>query len=225
MLQLFHFTPRRSVGKLMLNRSRFFPVFFLVLALTIPASLSNSAAAQSLKNFDGAISVFGQFSGNTSGNGIQDHPTESAGVVVQARQTFHYWLGYEVNYGYTRFAEKYTTPTYGVQVQNNLHEATAAYLVHGPTLPILGLQPFAAIGVGALVFLPTEVGGQRYAQQYRVPILYEVGVNYSLLTSHLGLRLQYRGLSYKVPDFNSPLLTQNVRRQTGEPTVGAYFRF
>jgi hypothetical protein len=112
-----------------------------------------------------------------------------------------------------------------VHVQDNVHEVSGAYLVQGPTIPILGLQPFGAVGVGALIFLPTTVGGQRYNQQTRIPLLYEFGVNYPILTSHLGLRLQYRGLSYKAPDFNSSLLTTNSRRQTSEPSVGAYLRF
>ena len=110
-------------------------------------------------------------------------------------------------------------------MQNNVHEVSGAYLLQGPTLPILGLQPFGAVGVGGLIFLPTTVGGQKYNQQWRVPLLYEFGVNYPILTSHLGLRFQYRGLVYKTPDFNAPLLTTNARRQTSEPSVGAYFRF
>ena len=216
---------RRSVGKLMCNRSRSLSVFLLLFALTSPAWFGAKATAQTLKNFDGAVNIFGQFSGNTSGNGIQDKPTDSVGVVVSARQTYHYWLGWEVNYGYTRFAERYSAPTYGVQVQNNMHEVSGAYLVHGPTIPILGLQPFAGVGVGALIFLPTTTGGQGFSQHAEVPILYEFGANFPLLTSHLGLRLQYRGLSYKVPDFGSAQLTQNARRQTAEPSVGAYFHF
>ena len=196
--------------------------FFILLLVAGPA---NRAFSQTLRHLDGAVSGFGQFSGTTNGNGIEDKPTYSTGVLVTARQSFHFWLGYEINYGYTRFAERYKAPTYGVQVQNNLHEATAAYLVQGPTIPILGLQPFGAVGVGVLVFLPTTTGGQRFSQQYRIPILYEFGVNYPLLTSHLGLRLQYRGLSYKTPDFSSAQLTTGSRRQTAEPSVGAYFRF
>jgi len=196
--------------------------FFVLLLL---AGAGNRAFSQTLKNLDGAISGFGQFSGTSNGNGIQDKPTYSTGVLATARQSLHFWLGWEVNYGYTRYAERYKGSGYGVQVQNNMHEVTGAYLVQGPTIPILGLQPFGAVGVGALVFLPTTTGGQRYSQQYRVPILYEFGVNYPILTSHLGLRLQYRGLSYKTPDFNAAQLTTGSRRQTSEPSVGAYLHF
>lgn len=194
---------------------------FLVLLLIV--GLGNRAMAQSLKNMEGAVAVFGQFSGTSSGNGITDNPTDSLGGLATFRQSLHPWLGYEVNYSYTRFTERYSTIPFGVQ--NNVHEVSGAYLLQAPTLPFLGIQPFAAIGAGALIFLPTTVGGQKYSQQYRVPLLYEFGVNYPVLTSHLGIRLQYRGLSYKSPDFNATLLTTGARRMTSEPSVGAYLRF
>jgi opacity protein-like surface antigen len=145
------------------------------------------------------------------------------GALVTVRQSFHFWLGYEGNYSYTRFTEKYSTIPFGVQ--NNVHEGSVAYLVQGPTIPILGLQPFATVGTGALIFMPTSVGGQKYSRQTRVPLLYEVGVNHPILTSHLGLRFQYRGLLYKTPDFNAPSLTTNTRRQTSELSLGAFLRF
>ena len=187
------------------------------------AGLGNGAMAQSLKGMEGAVAVFGQFTGTSNGNGITDNPTDSLGTLATFRQSFHPWLGYEVNYSYTRFTERYSTIPFGVQ--NNVNEVTGAYLVQGPTLPFLGIQPFGAIGFGALIFLPTTVGGQKYPQQNRIPLLYEVGINYPLITSHFGLRLQYRGLSYKTPDYNATLLTTGTRRTTSEPSVGAYLRF
>jgi opacity protein-like surface antigen len=214
---------RRSVGKLMFIRSRSLSFFLLLFLLTSSSWLGHRASAQTLKNLEGAVNIFGQFSQSSNGNGVQDSPTDSLGVVATVRQSFHPWLGYEINYGYTRFTERYSTVPFGVQ--NNLHEVSGAYLLQGPTIPILGLQPFGAVGVGGLLFLPTTVGGQKYNQQWRVPLLYEVGVNYPLFTSHFGLRLQYRGLVYKTPDFNSAQLTTNTRRQTSEPSVGAYLRF
>jgi hypothetical protein len=214
---------RRSVSKLMFIPSRSVTFLFLLFLSTSSAWLGNRAEAQTLKGMDGAVNIFGQFSGNSSGNGVTDTPTDSLGALATFRQSLHPWLGYEVNYSYTRFTEKYSTIPFGVQ--NNMHEVSGAYLLQGPSLPLLGLQPFGAVGVGALIFLPTTTGGQMYHQQTRVPLLYELGVNYPILTSHLGIRLQYRGLVYKTPDFNSPLLTTNARRQTSEPSVGAYLRF
>jgi hypothetical protein len=210
---------RRSVGKLMVIRRSLFFLFLLFLI----AGLGNRAKAQTLKNLEGAVNVFGQFTGTTNGNDIKDSPNNSVGVLATARQSLHPWLGYELNYGYTRFSERYSTIPFGVQ--SNVHEVSGAYVVQGPTIPILGIQPFGGVGVGALIFLPTTVGGQKYGKQTRVPVLFEAGVNYPILTSHLGLRLQYRGLSYKTPDFNSTPLTTGTRRITSEPSVGAYVRF
>src|ERR1700677_3582623 len=196
---------------------------FLLFLFLLIAGLGNRATAQTLKNFEAAANIFGQFTGTTNGNGIKDSPTDSLGGLATVRRSFHPWVGYEVNYSYTRFSERYSTVPFGAQ--NNMHEVTGAYLLQRPTIPIRGLQPFGAIGFGALIFLPTTVGGQRYNQQTRTPILYEFGVNYPILTSHIGLRLQYRGLNYKTPDYNATLVTTGARRTTSEPSVGAYFRF
>ncbi len=201
----------------------------LAVLLTLSTSsawLGNQAHGQTLKNLEGAVTVYGQSTGSSSGNGIKDNPTESIGALATVRQSFHPWLGYEINYGYTRFAERYNIGLpLGAQVQNNLHEVSVAYLLQGPTLPFLGLQPFATVGTAALIFLPTTTGGQKYSEQTRVPLLYEVGVNYPVVTSHLGLRLQYRGLVYSTPDFNAPILTTGAKRQTNELGLGAYLRF
>jgi hypothetical protein len=214
---------RRSVGKLMYIQSRSLSFLLLFLFSTSSAWLGSPASAQTLKNFEAGVNIFGQFSQSSNGNGVRDNPTDSLGALATVRQSFHPWLGYEVNYGYTRFSERYSTLPF--DLQSNLHEVSGAYLLQGPKIPILGLQPFGAVGVGALIFLPTTAGGQKYNQQARIPLLYEVGVNYPVFTSHFGLRFQYRGLVYKTPDFNSAPLTTNARRQTAEPSVGAYIHF
>ena len=206
---------KQSVPRL----SSFLP---LLLLFSIQCVLfGTQAPAQTLKNFDAAVSGFAQFTGTADGNGIRDVPTRSGGGLATFRQSFKPWLGYEVNYSYTRFSEGYTGQPF--LVQDNVHETTGAYLVQLPKL--LVFQPFAAAGFGSLLFLPTAVGGQHYNQQFRLAFLYEVGLNYPLITDHFGVRIQYRGLMYKTPDFNQPYLATNTRRLTSEPTIGLYVRF
>src|ERR1700722_2133576 len=133
-------------------------LFFLLL---LSISLTwRPATAQTFKNLEGAVNIFGQFSGNSSGNGTQDKPTDSLGVLATARQSLHPWLGWEINHSYTRYSDRYSTPLFPINVQSNMHEVSGAYLVQGPKIPFLGLQPFGAVGVGGLIFLPTTVGGQ-----------------------------------------------------------------
>lgn len=198
-----------------------FPLLFLFLFSLQGAFLASPASAQVAKNLDAAVSAFGQFTSSSSGNGVSDNPSRSTGGLATVRQSFKPWLGYEINYSYTRFSEFYSNQPFGVQ--NNLHEVSGAYLVQGPKL--LGIQPFATVGAAWLIFLPTSVGGQRLSKQNIAGILYEVGINYPLFTSHFGVRLQYRGLLYQTPSLGTPQLVTNARRQTGEPAAGLYVHF
>jgi hypothetical protein len=196
---------------------------FLVLSSFVTNCIifGHPASAQKLRNFDVSVNVFGQFTGSTSGNGVHDSPNNSMGGLASFRQSFKPWLGYEVNYSYTRFAERFNVLPFSVQ--DNVHEVTGAYLFQGPTL--LGFQPFATAGGGWLIYLPTTSGGQHYNQQFQLSFLYELGVNHPILTQHFGVRAEFRGLIHKTPDFNQPTLTTNTTRQTSEPTVGLYARF
>jgi hypothetical protein len=194
-------------------------LFFLLLLIFLP--LGKQALAQNLGKTDVAVSVFGQLTSTVSGNGITDTPSKSMGPLFTFRQSYKPWLGYEVNYSYTRFTETYTGQIF--RVQNNVHEATGAYLVQGPKF--FGLQVFGAAGTGLLVFLPTTVGGQHNTQQYRYPFLYEVGVNRPFFANRLGVRIQYRGFVYKAPDYNLPQYRTGAMRQTPEVSVGMFLRF
>jgi hypothetical protein len=62
-------------------------------------------------------------------------------------------------------------------------------------------------------------------QQFQLAFLYELGVNYPLVTNHFGLRLQYRGLVGKTPSFNRSYLDTDTIRQTSEGAGGFYIRF
>jgi hypothetical protein len=178
-------------------------------------------AQKILHNDDIAVSAFGQFTPDVTGNGITLRTNESMGGQAAFRHTYHWWLGYEGAYTFTRFSEYYSGRPFSYQ--NNLHEFSGSYLVHGPKA--LGLQPFATVGASALIFSPSLNGGQRVPWQSRPALNYGVGLNYTLLSSHVGLRVQYRGVYYKAPDFGQAILNTNTFRQTTEPMAGLYVRF
>lgn len=177
-------------------------------------------AQKALKNDDVAVDGFYQFTQTVSGNGITDTPTKSGGGTATFRHSYHWWLGYEAGYGYTRYHENYTGVPFGIQ--HNQHDFSGSYYVHGPTVLV---QPFALVGVSALLQAPSLNGGQNVPREWEPGINFGVGANVPLLTSHLGLRFEYRGLYYKAPDFGEATLKTNAYRETSEPMVGAYFRF
>ncbi|MBT9331663.1 porin family protein [Paracidobacterium acidisoli] len=196
-----------------------------VLAVLTFGGLGGAARAQVaqqvLRNSDVSLSAFGQFSSDVSSNGIQQTTTKSLGGQAAFRHSYHWWLGYEASYGYTRYAERYTGQVFSYQ--HNAHEFGGTYLVQGPHA--LGLQPFGGVGVSALIFSPSLNGGQHAEWQGRTAVNFTVGINHPLLTNHIGVRLQYRGLYYKAPDFGQVALKTNSFRITSEPTVGVYLKF
>jgi len=186
-----------------------------------PALLVSSSHAQSaLKNDDISVDGVFQFTQTVSGNGITDTPSKSGGGEVAFRHSFHWWLGYEGAYTYTRFHEDYTGQPFGIQ--HNQHEFSGSYYVHGPTVLV---QPFALVGVSAVLESPSLNGGQNVPYQWRPGVNFGAGANVPLLTSHIGLRLEYRAVYYKAPDFGEADLTTNAYRVTSEPLAGVYFKF
>lgn len=202
--------------------TRCLPVAVLVLFL---AALTAPAHAQSsfLRNSTVSVAGFGQFTSTVTGNGITDKPTRSVGGQAAFRHSYHWWLGFEGSYNYTRFTEYYSSQSR--PVQHNLHEFAASYLVNGKNVPILGIRPFALVGVSALFFSPSLNGGQNVSWQGEPALNFGVGIDHALLTSHFGIRLEYRGVYAKAPDFHDAIYNTGKFRLTSEPLAGIYFRF
>ncbi len=185
------------------------------------ALVSSAQTPKPLANTDVAVEGLYQTTSTASGNGISVKATHSAGGAAFLRHSYHWWLGYEAGYAYTRYTNSYSGQPFGVQT--NMHEFAGSYYVHGPRA--LGIQPFATAGVSALIFSPSLNGGQKVAWQARPGINFGAGVNLPLLTSHFGLRVQYRGVYYKTPDFEQTRYATGAFRETSEPMAGLYLRF
>ena len=192
-------------------------------ALLVAPLFAQSASAQSyLKNSEIGLTAFGQFTSSSSGNGINVDPSSSLGGQATFRHVYHPWLGYEAGYGYTRFPDSYSS--YPFKVQHNVHEFEGSYLA---TLPVsvLGIRPFGLLGVSALLYSPTLNGGQRASAQARPAITFGIGADFPILTSHFGMRVQYRGLYHQTPDYGESIYHTGAWRLSSEPAVGAYFHF
>jgi hypothetical protein len=194
----------------------FAAAFSLLFLSVLPAHAQNF-----LHNSDAAVSAFAQFTGDSSGNGISVHPTKTAGGQAAFRHSYHWWLGFEGSYNYTRFSDYYSGQVYSYQ--HNMHEFAGSYLVQGPSF--IGFQPFATVGASAIVLSPSLNGGQQAPWQGRPGLNFGVGVNRALLTQHFGMRVQYRGVYYKTPDYGLAALTTNSYRLTSEPSAGVYVKF
>ena len=195
--------------------------FFLTALLV--ASFAQPATAQTyLKNSEIGANVFGQFTGSSSGNGIDVKPGDSIGGQATFRHVYHPWLGYEAGYGYTRFTDKYSSYPFGVQ--HNTHEFEGSYLVTMPGV-VFGVRPFGMAGVSALLYSPSLNGGQRASAQAKPALTFGLGADFPLLTSHFGMRVQYRALFHPTPDYGETIFKTDTWRISSEPAVGLYLHF
>lgn len=199
-------------------------IFYASLALFFFAGCTLPTIAQKsfLKSSEASVGVIGEFTSNVSGNGITLDTTKAAGGQASFRHSYHWWLGFEGSYNYTRYNEYYSSKPYSIQ--HNTHEMAADYLVTTPVSPF-GFKPYAEGGLSVIVFSPSLNGGQNVAWQGEPGVNFGAGFDHPLLTPYFGIRIGYRGVYYKAPDFNLTTLKTGASRLTSEPLAGFYVRF
>ena len=227
----------------MLNVSRLscvwsLPIFLLATLAGPSATAQSPALAKQLSRIDFGVSGVGQFNGSGSGVvNINAQPTtvtlntgNTLGALVTLRYIKSPLIGFEGNYGYARYTEKFTplgsplpgsSPTGGIQT--NVAEYTLGYVAHTPTL--VGVQPFVAVGLGTLAFRPTPFGGQSLQTQARAAYYYSIGAEKMVFSSHFGVRGQFRQVFFLAPDFGQNYLTIKHHTSTFEPGFGFFLRF
>ncbi|MGA9671406.1 MAG: outer membrane beta-barrel protein [Terracidiphilus sp.] len=188
------------------------------------------AAVEGLSRTDVAASLYGAFSGTTSGNNTTQSPSNAAGGLIEVRHIVNPIIGYEGTYSFNRDNQSYraTIPPEcpvaancgaATAVSANAHEVTGDWVA---SLKVANIRPFALAGVGVLFNQPS--GGQTSTNSSTKPVfVYGAGVDWGLVP-HLGLRLQYRGNLYKAPDLTTLFTSTGAFTHTAEPMIGVYFR-
>ena len=204
---------------------------FVTIALV---GLNKAAGAQveavsAVEKTDVALSIYGAFSGTTTGDGVEQSPANAAGGIVEVRHIDNPIVGFEGTYSFNRANQKYTPQmiTCGITcgtvtpatVSADAHEITGDWVA---SLHLANLRPFALAGGGLLFNEP--VSGQANTSSSTKPVfVYGAGLDWGLLP-HLGLRLQYRGNLYKAPDLTTLYGSTGAFTHTAEPMIGIYLR-
>jgi hypothetical protein len=176
------------------------------------------------------------------GNGTTLSPTTSGAVLVTGRYRFSESSSIEINYGHTSNSQIYSTPPLTYRIQNTIAEYSGAYVFSFHQSD--KIEPFVFAGAAALIFYPsyslnTVNDVQTYlpaSQQTKPAFLYGGGLDYRIFSSiplvrragftkYLAVRLQYRGLIYKAPDFDVQNLFTGARGHMAEPTIGIVVKF
>jgi opacity protein-like surface antigen len=205
---------------------------FLLIASSALYTVTASAQADAVRNLsrtDVAVSLYGAFSGTTTGNSVQQSPSNSAGGLFEMRHIANPIMGFEGTYSFNRANQTYSpAANCGVSCGNitpatvsaDAHEVTGDWV---PSLHLGNLRPFGVLGVGLLFHEPA--GGQTNTTSSTKPVfVYGAGLDWGVLP-HLGLRMQYRGNLYQTPDVTKLYTSSGAFLRTSEPMVGAYLRF
>lgn len=190
-----------------------------------------------LKDADISPGLFAQSTHASGDSALDQDATASPGMLISVRSSYHWWLGFDVNYGYTRFSERYSyqSPESFASVQTNMNQFSAEYLIKGPKWRF-GLRPYGEAGVGSIVFSPTSNRLVTHPRsditlksttltQTRWPGISAAGIEKPLIGNHLGARVEYRDLWYVAPNFHNGLLASSRPTVTQESTATLYFKF
>ena len=187
---------------------------------------ASGAIAQEGRWQEISVQGTGFFTKDSSGNGINQHATDTGGFLLSYRYHFNRWLAADASYGYARNTQQNFTSSSQFGVQANMHQATGALVVTAPHR-IFRLAPYVLAGTGALVFDPTGNAGGSVSgaqSQSKATFVYGGGADYDL-SRHFTLRAEYRGFVYGRPDFDLAALHSGTTTHTAQPSAGIVFRF
>jgi hypothetical protein len=192
--------------------------------------------------FDVSLNGGAVLSKQSEGNGTVLTPTNSVNVLVTGRYRFSARSSLELNYAHTANSQIYFSSPLTYRIHSTIGEYSGAYVFS--FLESGKVEPFVFAGAAALTFYPgyssntiNDVQTNIPASQQTKPaVLYGGGLDYRIFSSlpfirksgvsnHLALRLQYRGLFYKAPDFKVQNLFTGDRGHMAEPTGGVVVKF
>jgi opacity protein-like surface antigen len=168
---------------------------------------------------------------NSTNIDIPHDATKSGGFLIGYRYHLNSWFALQGDYGYTRDTQKYFDPFFGeTDIQANIHQLTGEAVISAPSSS--RVRPYGLAGIGGLFFRPTNslnnnfigVGQGSGNNQTKPAFVYGGGVDFDV-TKYMAFRAEYRGLLFKIPDFQLPGLASDNFTHIAQPSVGLVWRF
>jgi outer membrane immunogenic protein len=179
--------------------------------------------------YDVGIGISEVFSRSSSGNNTTLTPSNSPGFWATGRVRFTPHSSISLTYSVTTNSQKYFSAPFNYRIQGRVSEFGGAYVFSFHEKE--KLEPFIFGGAAALVFNPNtttlnDVSATIPAvRQTKPAFIYGGGADYRVRGQWLAVRLQYRGLVYKAPDFGVQNLFTGAYGHLAEPSVGVVVKF
>src|SRR5215471_19160187 len=180
--------------------------------------------AQEFKN-EVTVQGSGFFQKQTTHGGITNDPSNSGGVMAGYRFNLRNWLAVEGDYDYFRNHETFQSSSGTTFIPMNIHAATGTAIVKLPSFKLPGVKRASAFvlgGGGTMFFDPRSVFISK--EQTRGAFVYGGGIDVPV-SKHFLVPAQYRGLVYKVPDFEMTSLKLDKYTHSAVPSAGLVFTF
>lgn len=230
-------------------------IFSLVLLFMSSAATAQTPKLPKDENFtpgtDVSLGLMGQMTFSRNPTSFNVYP-EWTGVSQQSQAaspsagalfTFHGamkpYLGYNVNFSYTRFTQTDSegsgyVPGQGTEIppgggsfsagglDTHMYELTLAYAFYGPRSK--RFRTFGQLGGGGLFFEPIKTSFAH--EETRPAMVFGVGGEYDV-SRHFSVRAEYRGLFYKMPDFgiDNGFPKQRLFSVTNTPAISLVYHF
>ena len=156
---------------------------------------------------------------------VQVNSTPAYGGLLSYRFMLTPTNALEANYGitYQNSIGYYVNPNH-YKVLTRTQEISAAFV---RSFVLKNFNPFVEAGPAALIFLPIRNSGTTTVdvkQQTSISAMYGAGFAYELSPS-FDLRVEYRGLVTKVPNFGLEQLSTNRWYNISNPAIGVAYHF
>ena len=189
--------------------------------LALIAVLTAAGVCAQENKYEVTVQGSGFFPKQTTKNSVTNKPTHSGGALVGFRFNLNNKVAVEGDYDYFRNSQKFLAGGGLTRIATNVHSITVDGVVKLPTLR--NVRPFAIAGGGIMVFDPRKVLPSN--SQTRATFVYGGGLDMPLPVRHVAFRAQYRGLIYKIPDFDTSKLKTDKYTHSAVPSAGLVLTF
>ena len=168
---------------------------------------------------------------NSTNIDIPHDATKSGGFLIGYRYHLNPWFAVQGDYGYTRDTQKYFDPFFGeTDIQANVHQLTGEAVITAPSSAACGLTGWPELAQSSSVLrtrclIHSSAWATTPATTRQNRRLFTAAALISISPDIMAFRAEYRGLVFKIPDFQLPGLASDNFTHLAQPSVGLVWRF
>jgi outer membrane immunogenic protein len=197
----------------------------LAVAIFMACAMAN---AQDLLDLSVSGSAVFSKSVSSTTSGLTLSAADSGAIFGTVRYHFNHLSAAELNIGHSANSQIFERAPDTFKIRTTVTEFSADYVL----TPLRGrrLEPFLFAGAGALRWYPQNQYINDNSSffgaysQTSLAFLYGGGADYRLWR-RIGLRMQYRGLIFRAPDFDVSDFFISAKGHMAEPSVGIVVKF